>query len=228
VIFSTSNDLEKIMSETYKIKAQTRTDMGKGASRRLRRQGSIPGIVYGAHQEPTMISIDHNDLILQLEHEAFFSSLLDMDLDGNSEQVILKDLQRHPAKPYVLHIDLLRVSATEKLRTNVPLHFINEAVCPGIKMGGVASHHIADVEVSCLPGDLPGYIEVDIAALELGDSILLSGLVMPEGVELVALIAGADDLPVVSVHVSHAGEEEEEEAEGEEGGEGGEEPTAIE
>lgn len=214
------------MKDTFELNAQVRTDMGKGASRRLRRQGSIPGIVYGAHQEPTMISIDHNDLILQLEHEAFFSSLLDLDLDGTNQQVILKDLQRHPAKPYVLHIDLLRVSATEKLRTNVPLHFINEETCPGIKMGGVASHHIADVEVSCLPGDLPEYIEVDIAALELGDNILLSGLVMPEGVELVALITGADDLPVVSVHVSHAGEEEEEgEVEGEEGGE---EPTATE
>jgi len=216
------------MSETYKINAQMRTDMGKGASRRLRRQGSIPGIVYGAHQEPTMISIDHNELILQLEHEAFFSSLLDLNLDGKAEQVILKDLQRHPAKPYVLHIDLLRVSATEKLRTNVPLHFINEETCPGIKMGGVASHHIADVEVSCLPGDLPGYIEVDIAALELGDSILLSGLVMPEGVDLVALMTGGDDLPVVAIHVSHA-DEEEEEGEGEgEGEEGGEAPAATE
>lgn len=202
------------MSETYEIKAQLRTDTGKGASRRLRRQGLIPGIIYGAGQDPAMISVGHNDLILQLEHEAFLSSVLNLDLGGKVEQVILKDLQRHPAKPFLLHVDFLRVSATDKLRTNVPLHFINEETSVGVKAGGMVSHHITDVEVSCLPGDLPEYIEVDIAALDVGDNILLSGLVLPEGVELVALITGGDDVPVVSIHAGQSGTEEEETEEG--------------
>ncbi len=201
------------MTETYEIHAQPRTDTGKGASRRLRRQGLIPGIVYGAGQDPEMISVSHNELLLQLEHEAFLSSVLNLNLDGKIEQVILKDLQRHPAKPFLLHVDFLRISAKEKLRTNVPLHFINEETSVGVKAGGSVTHHLTDVEVSCLPGNLPEYIEVDMANLEVGDHIQLSGLVLPEGVELVALITGGDDLPVVSIH-GHGGGAEEEEAEG--------------
>ncbi|HEB97128.1 MAG TPA: 50S ribosomal protein L25/general stress protein Ctc [Sedimenticola thiotaurini] len=211
------------MRETYEINAQLRTDTGKGASRRLRRQGLIPGIVYGAGQDPVMITVAHNELLLQLEHEAFLSSVLDLNLGGTKEQVILKDLQRHPAKPFLLHVDFLRVSAKDKLRTNVPLHFVNEETSVGVKAGGSVSHHITDVEVSCLPGNLPEYIEVDMAALELGGHIQLSDLVLPEGVELVALITGGDDLPVVSIHSGQSGTEEEGEAE--EGGEAEETPV---
>jgi large subunit ribosomal protein L25 len=205
------------MSDLLEIKAQPRTDMGKGASRRLRREGLMPGILYGAHKDPEMVSVVHTDLLQHLEYEAFYSSILNLKVDDLSVQVILKDLQRHPAKPFLLHVDFQRVSATEKLRTRVPLHFMGEETAPAVKDGGAISHYLTDVEISCLPGNLPEYIEVDVSGLEIGDTILLSGLVLPEGVELV----GADnDLPVVHGHVGHTTEAEEEEADevGEEGG----------
>ena len=203
------------MSDLFEINAQPRSDTGKGASRRLRRTGLVPGIVYGAHQEPEMISLAHSELLLHLEHEAFYSHVLALKMGDKSQQVILKDLQRHPAKPFILHIDFQRVSADEKLRTNVPLHFINESTSVGVKMGGAVSHHMPDIEVACLPKDLPEFIEVDLAEMEIGDIILMSGLKLPEGVELTALTAGNDDLPVVSIHTAHSGEEEDEEGEGE-------------
>jgi len=205
------------MSEQFTINVQPRSDIGKGASRRLRRQGLIPGIIYGAHQDPEMISLGHNDLILLLENESFYSSVLKLNMGDKNEQVILKDLQRDPAKPFLLHVDFLRVSAKDKLRTHVPLHFINEEIAAGVKMGGMASHHLSDVEVICLPGNLPEFIEVDMKEMQMGDIIQLSGLKLPEGVELAALVAGGDDLPVVSIHgvqtaTEAEGEEEEEEA----------------
>ena len=201
------------MSNVFEINAQSRNDTGKGASRRLRREGLVPGIVYGANQDPAMISLVHTDLLQHLEHEAFFSHILDLKLDGKSEQVIMKGMQRHPAKPFINHVDFLRVSAREKLKTSVPLHFINEETAVGVKLGGVVSHHIAHLEVTCLPKDLPEFIDVDIAELDIGDIILLSGLTLPEGVEIQALIAGADDVPVVSVQHEQIMVEEEEEAE---------------
>jgi len=219
------------MSNVFEINAQTRNDTGKGASRRLRREGLLPGIVYGANKDPAMISLVHTDLLQHLDHEAFFSHILDLKLDGKSEQVIMKDMQRHPAKPFINHVDFLRVSAKEKLKTSVPLHFINEQTAVGVKQGGVVSHHIAHLEVTCLPKDLPEFIDVDMAEMDIGDIVLLSGLVLPEGVEIPALIAGADDVPVVSVqHEQIAEEEEEEEAGIEEAGmeEGPEEKVADE
>lgn len=202
------------MSDIFQINAQPRSDKGKGASRRLRRQGLVPGIVYGAHRDPEAISLVHHELAHQLETEAFYSHILSLKLGGKTEKVILKDMQRHPAKPFITHVDLFRVSAKEKLRINVPLHFLHEDRCVGVKAGGVLSRSVTDVEVSCLPADLPEYIEVDVAALEIGDSIPLSGLVLPDGVELTSLAGGADDVPVVSVHTvqveSEAGEEVEE------------------
>jgi large subunit ribosomal protein L25 len=206
------------MSISFEVKAQARDDMGKGASRRLRRAGLVPGIVYGAHKEPTMISLVHNDLIKHLEHEAFYSHILDLKLGSKSEQVVLKDLQRHPSKPFILHADFLRVSAKEKLRVHVPLHFINEDVAPGVKQGGMVSHTVTDVEVSCLPKDLPEFIEVDMSGVEIGQSIHLSELVLPKGVELPLLAQGADqDLMVVGIHAPRAASAAEEgEGEGEE------------
>ena len=133
------------MSEVFEIEALPRSDTGKGASRRLRRTGLVPGIVYGAHKDPAMISVVHNELLQHLEHEAFYSHILTLKLDGKSEQVILKDMQRHPAKPFVNHVDFQRVSASEKLKTSVPIHFINESTSVGVKMGGAVSHHIAHV-----------------------------------------------------------------------------------
>ena len=211
------------MKEVFVVNAQLRTDTGKGASRRLRHAGLVPGIVYGAHQDPAMISMVHSDLIQRLDHEAFYSHILTLKIDGKSEQVILKDLQRHPARPFIMHADFLRVSAKEKLKTHVPLHFVGEDVAPGVKAGGVVSHLLTEVEVSCLPGDLPEYIEVNVAGLEVGDAVMLSEVALPKGVELPALAQDEpQDVQVVSIHTAHVAVEEDEiEEEGEgEGGEG--------
>ena len=202
------------MSASFTIDAELRTDTGKGASRRLRRSGRLPGIIYGAHQEPTMISLQHHILFNQLDNEAFYSNLLTLNLQGRQETVILKDMQRPPAKPYFLHVDFQRVQADEKIRLNVPLRFINEETCPGVKMGGQISHTITDLEVSCLPRNLPEYIEVDMGEMELGDTLHISELKLPEGAE--STLGEGEDLIVVSIHTAHAGEEEGEQ-EGEEG-----------
>ncbi len=204
------------MSVSFEINAQSRTEAGKGASRRLRHQGAVPGIIYGADKEPSMITMAHNELAHALENEAFYSHILDMKLDGKSEQVVIKDLQRHPAKPFIMHVDFQRVNMNEKLRMHAPLHFINEDSSPGAKMGGNFSHSLTDVEITCLPKDLPEFIEVDMADMEIGDSVHLSGLQLPDGVELTH--AGGEDSLVVMVHTGHIGEDEDEEG-GEEGGE---------
>lgn len=205
------------MSVSFEINAQSRTDAGKGASRRLRHQGAVPGIIYGADKEPSMITMVHNELAHALENEAFYSHILDLKLDGKSEQVVIKDLQRHPAKPFIMHVDFQRVNMNEKLRMHAPLHFINEDSSPGAKMGGNFSHSLTDVEITCLPKDLPEFIEVDMADMEIGDSVHLSGLQLPDGVELTH--AGGEDSLVVIVHTGHTGEDEDEE--------GGEEEEAV-
>jgi len=205
------------MKKVFEINALDRDDKGKGASRRLRRQGLVPGILYGASDRPPRaISLVQHELAHHLETEAFYSHILTLKIGDQPQDVILKDLQRHPAKPFIMHVDFQRVRATEKLRTNIPLHFLHEDICVGVKAGGVLSRAITDVEVSCLPADLPEYIEVDVVSLDIGDSIPLSGLVVPNGVELTALAGGADDVPVVSVHSVQIVEEEGEEAEADE------------
>lgn len=202
------------MSDTFEVVAEPRTDGGKGASRRLRRQGLVPGIVYGGHRDPQMVSVQHSELYRQLDYEAFYSSLLDLKLEGETAQVVLKDLQRHPSKPFVIHVDFQRVSAKDKLRMSVPLHFENEDTSVGVKAGGAVSHNLTEVEITCLPKDLPEYIAVDMAQVDMGDSILVSDLKLPEGVELT--YAMEPDTTVVSIYAPYAGEETEE-AEGEEG-----------
>ncbi len=216
------------MSDTFTIDAQPRSDEGKGASRRLRRQGLVPGIIYGGETAPEMISLAHNELIQHLEHEAFYSHILSVNVAGKAEQVILKDMQRHPAKPFVMHVDFQRVSAKKKLKTHVPLHFVGENVAPGVKMGGAVSHHVTDVEITCLPKDLPEYIEVDMSAMEIGDAVHLSEIKLPEGVEIPALAQGPEqDLVVVNIHAGHGGiDEEAEGAEGEGAGEAEAAPEA--
>lgn len=206
------------MTTQFVIEAQRRDDKGKGASRRLRRAGQVPGIVYGADKEPTPLTLKQSELDKQLENEAFFSHILTVNLDGKSEQVVLKDMQRHPSKPIILHMDFQRVSSKEKLRMQVPLHFANEESSPAVKKGGLVSHNMTEVEITCLPKDLPEFIEVDLGALEMNQSVHLSDLKLPKGVELVELTHGADhDLPVVSVHLPRGAKEEEaEEGEGEE------------
>lgn len=187
--------------EDFVIDAQTREDEGKGASRRLRRQALVPAIVYGGNKEPQSISILSKELIKHLENEAFYSHIISINIAGKSEDVILKDLQRHPAKPAILHADFLRVLKDQKLTTKVPLHFINEEKCKGVKsQGGIVNHSITELEIICLPADLPEYIEVDVIDLEVGDLIHISDLKLPKGVESVALMHGEEsDLAVAAV-----------------------------
>ncbi|MHC8442033.1 MAG: 50S ribosomal protein L25/general stress protein Ctc [Candidatus Eutrophobiaceae bacterium] len=208
--------------ETFTLNAEIRTDMGKGASRRLRRQGSIPGIVYGAESSATPISLAHNNLMHQLEHEAFFSHILSLNLDGKTEKVVLKALQRHPWRESLLHIDLLRIKESEKLIMNVPLHLLNEDKCAGVKVGGgIVNRIMTELAVSCLPKDLPEYIEVDILNMEIGDSVHLGDLKMPEGVENHLLLHGNEESrmqSVVSINMPRApSDETTEEEEGESG-----------
>jgi large subunit ribosomal protein L25 len=196
------------MSDDFVLNAQLRTDLGKGASRRLRRNDSLmPGVVYGGNADPVSISIQHKDIHKASQNEAFYSHIISLVVDGKAEDVIIKDLQRHPAKDILLHADFLRISGDVKITVNVPLHFINEDTCVGVKMGGGSIQHSAtEVEVSCLPKDLPEFIEVDMAEAELGAHLHLSDLKLPEGVTSVALSHGADhDLPVASVNAPKGG-----------------------
>jgi len=213
-------DTEIAMSANFEVNAQSRSDSGKGASRRLRRTGLIPGIVYGAHKEPSTISVPHHELIHSLENEGFYANLLSLKVDGKVETVVLKDLQRHPAKPFILHVDFQRVQADEKIRLHVPVHFINEATCPGIKSGGQSSHVLTDIEISCLPKHLPEFIEVDMANVEMGATLHASDLQLPEGVELITH-EGNEDPIVVTIHAAHTTVE----VEGDESEESGEGPT---
>ncbi len=216
------------MNELFEIDAEPRSDTGKGASRRLRHTGQVPGIIYGARKDPVMIALSHNELSQHLEHEAFYSHILSLKIGGKKQQVILKDLQRHPGKPFLMHVDFLRVSAKERLKTLVPLHFVGEEGCPGIKMGGASSHLVTYVEVSCLPKDLPEFIEVEMSSMEIGDAVMMSELVLPEGIELPAMAQGDEaDMPVASVHAAHVVDEGEAE-EGQDEAEGGEEAADTE
>lgn len=204
-------------TEDFKLDAQTRADEGKGASRRLRRQGLVPAVVYGGKDAPQSISLEHKEVIKHLEHEAFYSHIIALNIAGKTQDVILKDLQRHPAKPIVLHADFMRVSKDQKLTTKVPLHFINEEACVGVKMqGGIISHTMTQLEISCLPADLPEFIEVDLAEVEVGQIVHISDVKLPEGVQSVELAHGADhDLPVASVTKAKGNAADEDEASGE-------------
>ena len=198
--------------ESYVLEAEARNDLGKGASRRLRRLGKVPAVLYGTGKEPTALSLEHTDLLHKLENEAFFSHILTVKLGGREESAIIKDLQRHPSKPIVMHMDLQRVSASEKIRVHVPLHFINAEQCPGVKEGGLVTHNLTEVEVSCYPKDLPEFIEADLAAMELDSIYHLTDIKLPAGVELVELLHGEDhDQPVASIHLPRAAKEEAEE-----------------
>ena len=214
------------MAISFELNAEPRTDTGKGASRRLRRAGKIPAIIYGGKKDPESLTLNHNEVIRNLEHEAFYSHILTVKVGGSETRAVLRDLQRHPSKPFVQHMDLQRVSESEKLRMHVPLHFIGEDAAPGVKAGGMVSHEIIEVDVECLPKDLPEYIEVDISGLDVGDSLHLSDLRMPEGAVLLELARGeGHDLGVVSIHAKRGTEEVEEEATPEAAAEGGEESS---
>jgi large subunit ribosomal protein L25 len=193
----------------FVLNAQARSDLGKGASRRLRRnEAQVPAVVYGGDKAPQSISLLAKELAKLLENEAAFSHVIALDVAGATETVLIKALQRHPSKGFVVHADFQRVVAGQKLTAHVPLHFINEATSVGVKQGGgEVSHTIAEVEVSCLPKDLPEFIEVDLAAVEVGQIVHLSDLKVPAGVELVALAHG-NDLAVANIHAARVAKEE--------------------
>jgi len=199
------------MAQKFEINAESRKDVGKGASRRLRRSGEkIPGIIYGAEDPPQNLMLSSNELGKAMQNEAFFSHVLDVNLDGKVQQAVLRDVQRNPANDRVLHVDFLRVSANKPIEVNVPLHFVNEDRCKGVRIGGgTIAHAMSEVEIHCLPGNLPEYIEVFMAELDLGEIIHLSDLALPAGVSLVALMHG-DDRAVVSVQAPRGGTEDEE------------------
>ncbi len=195
------------MSTNFTINAKSREDTGKGASRRLRRlTGEVPAIIYGGKKDAEKISILHKDITKALENDAVYSSIISLSIDGKAEDTIIKDIQRHPAKQIILHMDFLRVSKTTKLQTRVPLNFINEDICVGVKLGGgLIAHTMTDIEVSCLPKDLPESIDVDMAEVDVGQIVHLSDLTLPDGVESVSLSQGADyDLTVATVNKQKA------------------------
>ena len=195
------------MSTNFTINAKSREDTGKGASRRLRRlTGEVPAIIYGGKKDAEKISILHKDITKALENDAVYSSIISLSIDGKAEDTIIKDIQRHPAKQIILHMDFLRVSKTTKLQTRVPLNFINEDTCVGVKLGGgLIAHTMTDIEVSCLPKDLPESIDVDMAEVDVGQIVHLSDLTLPDGVESVSLSQGADyDLTVATVNKQKA------------------------
>ncbi len=200
------------MSDNFDLIAEAREDQGKGASRRLRRQGLVPAILYGAGRPPRMLAFDHNKVIREMENESFYSSVLNIKVGDKSQAAVLKDVQRHPAKPLIMHMDLQRIVEDEAIRMNVPLHFVGEDVAPGVKLGGGAvSHLMSDVEVSCLPKDLPEFIEVDVSELELNAMLHLSDLKLPGGVEIPQLAQGPEhDHAIVSIQVRKGREEPEE------------------
>jgi large subunit ribosomal protein L25 len=208
------------MAISFELNAEPRTDTGKGASRRLRHAGKVPAIMYGGGKDPESLTLSHNEVLRNLEHEAFYSHILTIKVGGSETRAVLRDMQRHPSKPSVLHMDLLRVSESEKLRMNVPIHFIGEDVAPGVKASGLVSHELTEVGIECLPKDLPEFIGVDISAMNIGDALHLSDLQIPEGVTLLELERGeGHDLAVVSIHAQRVVEEvEEAPAEGEEAG----------
>jgi large subunit ribosomal protein L25 len=197
------------MSNVFEFVAESRGQSGTSAARSVRRQGKVPAVIYGGHAEPRMLMLSHNEVVKRLEHEAVYSHVLDVNVDGKKEKAILKGVQRNPAKFQILHLDFLRVSMKEAIKVNVPLHFINEDSSIGGKKGGISTHSMVDVEVSCLPAALPEYIEVDLAKLDIGETLHLTDLVLPKGVEIVVLNQGADhDLPVVSMMASKASKED--------------------
>ena len=203
------------MSKQIKLNAETRTDLGKGASRRLRRTGNFPAVAYGAG-EPQSLTMVHKDFWKAQEDEAFYASILSLSIDGKECKAVIKDIQRHPAKSIVLHADFQRIDENQTLTINVPLHFINTTTCPGVKLdSGVLQYQATLLKIRCLPKALPEYIEVDLIELASGDTVHISDIKLPEGVESVDLSLGADhDLTIVQV-ITPRGISDEDEAESE-------------
>jgi len=184
----------------FELNAEKRDVKGKGASRRLRRDGKVPAVMYGAGKDAMSLTLDHNTLFRQVQNEAFYSSILTVKVGSDTEQAVLRDIQMHPYKPRIAHLDLQRVSATEKLHMKVPLHFINQETAPGVKQqGGIVSHLMTEVDIACLPKDLPEFLTVDMGNLSLNESVHLSDIPVPAGVEFTQLARGGDDLAVAAI-----------------------------
>ena len=198
------------MSDQFELNAEVRTDLGKGASRRLRHfDGRVPGIIYGGDKAPQPLSLIRKDLEKALENEAFFSHVLIVNIGKDKEKAILKDLQRHPAKNRVTHVDFMRIDDNVAIKVHVPIHFLNESTCHGVKMqGGMIQHQATDIEVQCLPANIPSFIEVDMLTVETGQIIHLSDVTLPAGVTSVALALGEDhDLAIASVIAPKGGDD---------------------
>lgn len=204
----------------FLLNAEFREDEGKGASRRLRRAGKVPAILYGGDREPRSLSVLHKDLYHLLQNEAFYSSVITLKVGDKEQPAILKDIQRHPARPLIMHMDLQRVRDDVEIRMNVPLHFVGENVAPGVKAGGTVSHIENELEITCLPKDLPEFIEIDLSAVELDGVVKLSDVKLPAGVSLGQAITEDFDPAVASIHKLRV------KAETEEGEEGGEEAAS--
>lgn len=188
------------MSNVFEFVAESRDMSGKSAAKAARRQGKVPAVIYGGDGAPEMLVLEHNDVVKHLEHEAVYSHILDVKVDGKTQKALLKDVQRHPAKPLVLHVDFMRVDESHKVKMHVPLHFINEDISKGVKMGGVVTHAMVDVEVACMPSALPEYLEVDLTDVELGGVVHLSDIALPAGVEIPQLSQGEDhDHPIAQI-----------------------------
>jgi large subunit ribosomal protein L25 len=196
-----------IMKTSFELVAEFRETQGKGASRRLRHEGKVPAILYGGHSEAKALTLSHQKLLIMLENERFYSTILNLKVGDQTQAAILKDVQRHPFKNAVVHVDFQRVEDNQKIRISIPLHFVGAAVSPGVKtQGGLVSHMRTELEVTCLPKDLPEFIEVDLSGLSLNESIHMSQLKIPDGVELVAL--AKEDAAVVAIHSPRAEEPE--------------------
>lgn len=198
------------MTNEILLNATVRNDLGKGASRRLRRAGLVPAIVYGGKKEPLSITFQQNELQREMKNEAFYSQILTAKLDGKTQRFILKSLQRHPFKSVIMHLDLERVSEDKEITVHIPIHYLNADKAPGVKVGGAVQHHLIDLEITCLPADLPESVEIDLENVELDQTIHLSDLTLPKGVKSVAL-SHDDNKAVVSISMPKAAPVEEEE-----------------
>jgi large subunit ribosomal protein L25 len=198
------------MAGSYVFDAELRKDLGRGHSRRLRVEGKIPAVIYGGTGEPVGITLDHNKVNKALEDEATYSHILTLRIDGKDETAILKDMQRHPSRPIILHMDFQRVTESQKIKVHVPLHFLNQETSVGAKKGGVITHAMVDVEVTCLPARLPEFIAIDMAKLDIGQSVHLSDIKVPPGVQIVELLHGeGHDQLVAAIQAPRVGGGEE-------------------
>jgi large subunit ribosomal protein L25 len=196
------------MRVSFVIGADFREMHGKGASRRLRHKGKVPAILYGGRQEPRALILDQQNLLTMISSEKFYSSIVQLKVENQTQEAIVKDVQMHPARNVVVHVDLQRVLENEVIRIRLPIHFRNETIAPGVKLqGGIVSHMLADVEVSCLPKDLPEFLEVDLAEMNLNETKFLADIPVPQGVVITSLVHG-QNRPVVSIHSPRAEEPE--------------------